>query len=78
MLTVKEDKRSICISCCDKTKSAKEVSINRDGSSYKGTNIVSFALCNDCLNKLARERKYSVLCRRRTERRLHKIRRRHQ
>lgn len=43
MLTVKEDKRSICISCCDKTKSAKEVSINRDGSSYKGTNIVSFA-----------------------------------
>lgn len=55
MLEVKEDKRAICIFCCDRNKSTKEVSICRDGSSYKGSIIVSFNLCNDCLNKLARE-----------------------
>ena len=54
MLEVKEDKRAIGISCCDRNKSTKEVSICRDGSSYKGSIIVSFNLCNDCLNKLAR------------------------
>lgn len=54
MLEVKESK-DICISCCDKSKPAREVLINRDGGCYKGSNIISFCLCNDCLNKLARE-----------------------
>lgn len=44
-----------CISCSGKNKATREVSINRDKGSRKGENIVSFSLCNDCLNKLARE-----------------------
>ena len=55
MLEVKENNREICISCCDKNKSAREILINRDGGCFKGQNIVTFSLCNDCLNKLARE-----------------------
>lgn len=56
MLEVKNSNgRDICISCCDRSKSAREISINRDGGTYKGSNIISFSLCNDCLNKLARE-----------------------
>lgn len=56
MLEVKNgNKRNICISYCDKNKSAREISINRDGGLDKGSNIVSFSLCNECLNKLARE-----------------------
>ena len=54
MLEVKESK-DICISCCDKNKSTKEISINRDGSTYKGANIVTISLCDDCLKKLATE-----------------------
>lgn len=54
MLEVKKS-RGICISCCDKNKPAREILINRDGGCYKGSNIVSFYLCNECLNKLARE-----------------------
>lgn len=54
MLEVKESK-DICISCCNKNKTARKISINRDGSSHKGDNIASFALCRACLNKLARE-----------------------
>ena len=54
MLVVKEDK-GICISCCDENKPVRNISINRNGGIYKGSNIVSFCLCNDCLNKLARE-----------------------
>lgn len=52
MLEVKES-RDICISCCDKSKKTREISINRERGSYK--NIVTFSLCNECLNKLARE-----------------------
>lgn len=55
MLEVKEDKRGLCISCCDNSKPAREISINRNGGSYKGSNIVSFCLCYECLHKLARE-----------------------
>ena len=54
MLEVKESK-DICISCCDKSKQTKEISINRDGSTYKGANIVTISLCDDCLKKLATE-----------------------
>ena len=54
MLEVKES-RDVCISCCDKNKTARKISINRDRGCYKGSNIVSFSLCNECLNKLARE-----------------------
>lgn len=54
MLEVRES-RDICISCCDKNKNTKKISINRDGSSHEGNNIVTFSLCNECLNKLAIE-----------------------
>lgn len=54
MLEVKESK-NVCISCCDKNKSAKEININRDGSTYKGANIVTFSMCKECLRKLAME-----------------------
>lgn len=54
MLEIKESS-GICISCCDNKKAAREISINRAGSSHKGSSIVSFSLCNECLNKLARE-----------------------
>lgn len=54
MLEVKNEK-GICISCCDKSKPARVISINRDGGTYKGSSITSFSLCNDCLNKLARD-----------------------
>lgn len=54
LLEVKESS-SICISCCDNKKATREISINRAESSQKGSNIVSFSLCNECLNKLARE-----------------------
>lgn len=55
MLKVKKVKHEICISCCDKNKSAREISINRKGSTYKGSNIISFSLCDDCLRTLAKE-----------------------
>lgn len=51
MLEVKENNNGICLSCCDKNKSTKEIIIN----THKGINIVTFCLCNECLNKLARE-----------------------
>ena len=54
MLEVKESKDS-CISCCDRDKLTKQISINRDSSSYKGANIVTISLCDDCLKKLATE-----------------------
>jgi len=54
MLEVKESE-DLCISCCDKSKTARRISINRDKGSYEGSNIASFSLCSDCLNKLARE-----------------------
>lgn len=44
-----------CISCCEKGKPTRKININRDKGSHKGDNIVSFSLCNECLNKLARE-----------------------
>ena len=44
-----------CVSCCDKTKPAQEILINRDASAYKGRSIVSFCLCDDCLKKLSKE-----------------------
>jgi len=55
MLEVKTKKHEICISCCDKNKSAREININRNGSAYKGANIVAFSLCDDCLRTLAKE-----------------------
>lgn len=54
MLEVTESKDG-CISCCDKNVSTRKISINRDGSEYKGDNIASFSLCRKCLNKLAKE-----------------------
>lgn len=54
MLEIKQSEYT-CISCCDKSKKAKKISIKRAGSSYKGNNIVSFSLCDECLNKLAIE-----------------------
>lgn len=54
MLEIKESKE-VCISCCDKSKSVKEIKINRDAGTYKGANIVSFSLCKECLRKLAME-----------------------
>ena len=54
MLEVKESK-DICISCCDKNKSTKNISINRDGGTYEGANIITIHLCKECLRKLAME-----------------------
>lgn len=55
MLEVNKDNAEICISCCDKSKSANKISINRGGSIYKGSNITTFALCDECLKQLAKE-----------------------
>ena len=55
MLEVKEDKRAVCISCCDKSKSSRRISISRDKGIFKGDSIISFDLCDECLSKLARE-----------------------
>ena len=53
MLEVRKT-RDRCILCCE-AKPAKEILINRDEGVHEKTNIVSFSLCDDCLDKLAKE-----------------------
>lgn len=58
MLEVKIDKydTKVCLSCGNrKEETTKEIKINRDGGTYKGSNIITFNLCNECLRKLAME-----------------------
>ena len=55
MVEIKKTRDSICMSCCDSSKTARNVSISRNGGSYKGMNIVTLGLCNDCLKKLTEE-----------------------
>ena len=55
MLEVKIESNDKCISCCSPDKNTRKISINRDCGVYKGANIVTFYLCNDCLRKLAKE-----------------------
>jgi hypothetical protein len=55
MLEVSTAGRCSCISCERKDCTANEIEINRRGGIYKGTNIVSFAVCDICLKELAIE-----------------------
>lgn len=55
MLEITEDVYANCISCSDKEKPTRKITIKKDAGTYAGEGIVTFNLCYDCLNKLAKE-----------------------
>lgn len=54
MLEVKESVDRSCLSCSSKSKT-KEIKINRRSGIFANQNIISFNLCDKCLEQLAKE-----------------------